>query len=111
MGIASISTLLYLIMFLVATVKSYLELRKKEVELASLSESAKVAYEGMFVRFKFFLLLTVFVAVCSIGTVVLPTDIMLQQWQHGKGDYAIYSEWCVWCVCVCECECVCVNCI
>ena len=88
-----------MIMFLVATVKSYWELRKKEAELASLSESAKVAYEGMFVRFKFFLLLTVLVAVCSIGTVVLPTEMMLHQWQHGQGEYAIYSEW--WCVAAC----------
>ena len=92
MGVAGFFALLYLVMFLVATVRAYLELRKKERELSSLSEGARRIYEGLFGQFKFFLFVTVLVAVCSIATVVLPTELMLHQWQHGKADYAIYSE-------------------
>ncbi|XP_064385810.1 protein wntless-like [Halichondria panicea] len=90
-GIASLSALLYLLMFLVATVRAYLELRRKEKELSSLSESARRSYEGLFGQFKFFLFVTVLVAVCSIATVVLPTEMMLHQWQHGKNEYAVYT--------------------
>ena len=32
------------------------------------------------------------VALVSIGTVVLPSEVLLHQWQHGKSDYSIYSE-------------------
>ncbi len=92
-GIASLSALVYLLMFLVATVRAYLELRRKEKELSSLSESARRSYEGLFGQFKFFLFVTVLVAVCSIATVILPTEMMLHQWQHGKNEYAVYSEW------------------
>lgn len=80
-------------MFLVATVRAYFDLKKKEAELSSLSQSARISYEGLFGQFKVFLFVTVLVAFCSISTVVLPTELMLHHWQHGKSDYAVYSKW------------------
>lgn len=79
-------------MFFVATVRAFFELRQKEKELSSLSESARKSYEGLFSQFKLFLFVTVLVAFSSIATVVLPTELMLHQWQQGKSDYAVYSE-------------------
>ena len=91
-SIAGVSALLYTLIFLTSTAKVYLSLRKKQKELTSLSPSAQESFQGLFFRLKFFLLMTVLVAMCSIGTVVLPTEIMLHQWQHGSNDYAIYSK-------------------
>ena len=100
-GIAGVSALLYTLIFLTSTAKVYWGLRKKQKELASLSPSAQESFQGLFFRLKFFLLMTVLVAMCSIGTVVLPTEIMLHQWQHGSNDYAIYSKSFV-SACTCE---------
>ena len=84
-------------MFLVATVRAYFELRQKENELSSLSLSARRSYEELFGQFKLFLFVTVLVALCSVATVVLPTELMLHQWQQGKADYAIYSKYIIIC--------------
>ena len=79
-------------MFLITTVKVYWSLRKKQAELSSLTPAAQQRLHGLFFRLKFFLVVTVVVAMCSIATVVLPTEIMLHQWQHGDNDYSVYSK-------------------
>ena len=79
-------------MFLVPTIKVYWSLRKKHAELSSLTAAAQQRFHGLFFRLKFFLVVTVIVAMCSIATVVLQTEIMLHQWQHGNNDYSVYSK-------------------
>ena len=99
-GIAGSSALLYSVMFLSTTVRVYWSLRKKQSELASLTMAAQQRFQGLFFQLKFFIAVTVIVAMCSIATVILPTEIMLHQWQHGNNDYSIYSE-CRVCIVMC----------
>ena len=90
-GVAGISAIFYALIFLVTTANVYWSLRKKQRELASLTPAAQQRFQGLFFRLKFFIVVTVVVAMCSIATVVLPTEIMLHQWQHGKNEYSFYS--------------------
>jgi len=89
LGIASTSALLYLLIFLVTLYQTHVALRKKQKELAA-SSSSRVA--AMFGSLRFFLFLTMVVAVCSLVTYVLPAEILLHQWQHDNVDYNISSE-------------------
>lgn len=91
-GIAGSSALLYSIIFLSTTARVYWSLRKKQSELASLTPAAQQRFQGLFFQLKFFIAVTVIVAMCSIATVILPTEIMLHQWQHGNNDYSVYSK-------------------
>ena len=47
--------------------------------------------QGLFFRWKFFLGLTTLVALVSVATVVLPSEV-LHHWQQGKSYYSFYSK-------------------
>jgi hypothetical protein len=73
------------------------EIRKKQQELDSLSSSARVKFAGLFSSLRFFLVATTVVAVCSVLTVVLPSEVLLHHWQHNQTEYNVYSEYvCLW---------------
>lgn len=68
------------------------DLRRKQKELVSLSPDAREKFDSLFSSLRFFLVVTSVVAVCSVLTVVLPSEILLHQWQHDKTEYNMYSE-------------------
>ena len=47
----------------------------------------------LFFRLKFFLGLTLVVAMASVSTVLLPSTELLLHWQQGRAGYSFYSEW------------------
>lgn len=91
-SIASLSALVYLAVFLTTLVKVLRALRKKQGEIASLTPSAQRRFAGLFSSLRFFLVVTTMVAVCSVLTVVLPSEVMLHHWQHNETEYNVYSE-------------------
>ena len=90
-GIASTSSLLYLGIFLLTLARVLRGLRSKQKELSSLTPSAQQRFSGLFLSLRFFLVVTLVVAVCSVLTVVLPSEVMLHQWQHHDTEYNVYS--------------------
>ena len=91
-SIASASALLYLAIFLVTLFRVLREIRRKQKELSSLAPSAQLKFSGLFSSLRFFLVVTTIVAVCSVLTVVLPSEVLLHHWQHNTTEYNMYSE-------------------
>ena len=79
---ASASAVLYLAIFLTTLVRVFGEMRRKQKELSSLTPSAQLKFSGLLASLRFFLVVTCIVAVCSVLTVVLPSEVMLHHWQH-----------------------------
>ena len=86
------SALVYLAILLVTVYKVLRDLRKKQNELLSLSPVLRPNVTNMFNGLRFFLVLTLLVAVCSIVTAVLPAEVLLHHLQHDQNEYNIYSE-------------------
>ena len=86
------SALLYLLVVVLTLVRVMRQLRRKQAELSSLSPSAREKFSGLFTSLRFFLGVTFMVAVCSVLTVVLPSEVMLHHWQHNTTQYNFYSE-------------------
>jgi hypothetical protein len=90
-GVAVSSAVVYLGMFAVTMVRAYRHLQARQAGLAHLSPPAQLRAQAVFSQWKCFLLLTACVAVTSVSTVVLPSEALLHQWQHGKSNYSIYT--------------------
>ena len=90
-GISATSALFYLAILLATLVGVMQRLRRKQQELSSLTPSAQAKFTGLFSSLRFFLVVTSIVAVCSVLTVVLPTEVMLHHWQHNKTEYTVDS--------------------
>ena len=80
-------------MFLSSLVKVLRALRQKQAEVSSLTPSAQERFSGLFNSLRFFLVVTTLVAVCSVLTVVLPSEVLLHQWQHSSAEYNVYSKY------------------
>lgn len=89
-GIALLSSLLYAFILIAMVVGAYRSLSQKHKSLIHMSQSAKLRYESMFIQWKFFLCLTIFVAALSVGSLFLPSTILLH-WQQGKSYFSYYT--------------------
>lgn len=88
---AGVSGMLYAAIFLWMVVGAYRNLKQKQKTLPQMSVSAKKRFEGLFFRWRFFLLVTVVVGVVSVGTVLLPSQALLLHWQKGRSYFSFYS--------------------
>jgi hypothetical protein len=91
-GVATLSGVVYLVMFVVMVARAYRHLRDRQTNISHLSPQAQKTAQAVFSQWKCFLLLTATVAVTSISTVILPSEALVYQWQHHKNTYSIYSN-------------------
>eukprot|EP00731_Ephydatia_muelleri_P017966 Em0011g6a len=89
-GIALLSSLLYAFILVIMVIGAYNSLLQKHKSLVHMSLPAKLKFESLFIRWKFFLCLTIFVAVMSVGSLFLPATTLLY-WQQGKSYFSYYS--------------------
>ncbi|CAI8045630.1 Protein wntless [Geodia barretti] len=90
-GVATLSGVVYLVMFVVMVARAYRHLRDRQTNISHLSPQAQKTAQAVFSQWKCFLLLTATVAVTSISTVILPSEALVYQWQHHKNTYSIYT--------------------
>lgn len=117
-GIASVSSLLYAFILFTMIIGAYNSLLQKHKTLVHMSLPAKLKFEVqsvkamfeprcntflglqfLFIRWKFFLCLTIFVAAMSVSFLFLPATTLLH-WQQGKGYFSYYSELTLFMICL-----------